>query len=81
MTFTWYVTFELPKTLKHRGMRSPRTTRKFQTETDAKDFARTKFAEGLIINAGTINPVLPRQAIAWGGMPGWLEEAWEKETV
>jgi hypothetical protein len=58
MASTWYVTFELPRTLKHR--RSPRMTRKFQTETEAKDFARMKFAEGLIVNAGTINPVAPR---------------------
>jgi hypothetical protein len=81
VTFTWYVTFELPKTLKHRGRRSLRTTQKFQTETEAKEFAQVKCAEGLIVNAGTINPVSPRQAIAWRSMPTWLEEAREKETV
>lgn len=80
-TFTWYVTLKLPKTLKQRGKRSPRTTHKFRTEAEAKDFARLKFAEGLIINAGTINPVLPRQAIAWGCIPSWLEERRENETV
>jgi hypothetical protein len=81
MTFSWYVTFELPKTLKDRGRRSPRATRKFQTETAAKNFARIKFAEGLILNAGTINPVSPRQAISWTSMASWLEETPDKDTV
>jgi hypothetical protein len=32
----------------------------FETEAEAKNFARIKFAEG---NAGTINPYSPRQAV------------------
>ena len=81
MTLTWYVTFEVPKTRKLAGRRSPRSTRTFETEADAKTFARTKFIDGLIVNAGTINPHMPRQAIAWSSMSCWLEETRELEAV
>src|SRR3569833_1914631 len=59
MPFTCYVTFEIRK----RGMlrkkdRSPREPRTFETETDAKAFARAKLAEALVLFAGTINPHL-----------------------
>jgi hypothetical protein len=63
MPYTWYVTFEVQK----RGMlprrRSPRATRNFETETEAKDFARAKHNGGLIVFAGTINPYSPKQLI------------------
>ena len=52
----------------------------FESEADAKAFARTKFEEGLIVNAGTINPHSPRRAIASGSIPRWLEETQEQET-
>jgi hypothetical protein len=56
MRATWYVTFEVDK----RGMlpkrRSPRGTETFATEAEAKRFARSKFDEGLIVFAGTLNP-------------------------
>jgi hypothetical protein len=32
-------------------------TKTFETETEAKNFARIKFEEGLIVTAGTINLV------------------------
>ena len=35
--------------------RSPRLTRTFQTEAEAKDFAREKYGEGLIVSAGTMH--------------------------
>ena len=60
MKHTWYVTFEVPTdgTLSRR--RHPRLTKTFETEAAAKDFARTKFDDGLIVTAGTIIPHLPR---------------------
>jgi len=56
MNHTWYVTFEVPTdgTLSRR--RHPRLTKTFATEAEAKDFARTKFNDGLIVTAGTIIP-------------------------
>jgi hypothetical protein len=52
----------------------------FETETEAKSFARKKFEEGLIVSAGTINPHLPRRAIASGSIPCWLEEIQGQDT-
>jgi hypothetical protein len=55
--------------------RSPRSTRTFASEAEAKEFARTKFDEGLVVTAGTIIPYLPRQAIPSAGIAAWLESA------
>jgi hypothetical protein len=52
----------------------------FATETEAKNFAKTKFDDGLIVSAGTVNPHSPRQAIASINMPGWLGLEQEQET-
>ena len=81
MAPTWYVTFELPRrgTLVRR--RSHRSTITFETETEAKDFARAKFDEGLVVTAGTIIPHLPRRAIASGSISSWLAEGQEQETA
>ena len=45
----------------------------FATEAEAKDFARLKFGEGLVVTAGTIIPCLPKQAIPSTGISAWLE--------
>ena len=73
MKHTWYVTFEVPTdgTLSRR--RHPRLTKTFETEAAAKDFARTKFNDGLIVTAGTIIPHLPRVSIPSVEIPAWLE--------
>ena len=63
MKHTWYVTFEVPTDGTVLRRRHPRLTKTFETEAAAKDFARTKFNEGLIVTAGTINPHLPRVSI------------------
>jgi hypothetical protein len=75
MTHTWYVTFVVPKggTLVRR--RSLRSTRTFATEAEARDFARVKFSEGLVVTAGTIIPHLPKQAIPSNRIPAWLGSA------
>jgi hypothetical protein len=73
----WYVTFQLSKTVPRR--RCPRATKTFETEAEAKAFARIKFDEGLVTSAGTINPHLPKQAIAWRDIHLWLEV--EKEAL
>ena len=74
----WYVTFEIPwKGTAIRSRRS-RSTETFETEMEAKSFARAKFDEGLVVTAGTIIPHLPRRAIASGNIPSWLDEGGEQ---
>ena len=73
MNDTWYVTFEVPPDGTLQRRRHPRLSKTFATEGEAKDFARTKFADGLIVTAGTIIPHLPRRAISSVEIPTWLE--------
>jgi len=47
---------------------------------EAKNFARAKFDEGLVVTAGTIIPHLPRRAIASASIPSWLEEGREQDN-
>ncbi len=73
MNHTWYVTFEVPRSGTLVRRRNPRLTKTFDTETEARDFAKLKFDSGLIVTAGTINPHLPRRAIPSEEIPAWLE--------
>jgi hypothetical protein len=73
MPFTWYVTFEVHKRGTLLKRRSPRASKLFETEEQAKDFARAKFNEGLIVHAGTIIPHLPRRTIPSSNVPAWLD--------
>jgi hypothetical protein len=75
---TWYVTFEIPWRGTAVRSRRSRLTQTFETETEAKNFARAKFDEGLVVTAGTIIPHLPRRAIPSGSVPSWLEEGQEQ---
>jgi hypothetical protein len=61
--------------------RSYRSTITFDSETEAKNFARMKFQEGLIVTAGTIIPHAPRRAIASRSISPWLAEGQEQETT
>ena len=56
-------------------------TKTFETEIEAKNFARAKFNEGLIVFAGTINPHTPRQLISSANIPSWLEGGPEQEAA
>jgi hypothetical protein len=73
MVHIWYVTFEVPRRGVLPERRSPRTTRTFATETDAKNFARAKLNEGLTIFAGTLNPYLPKLVVPSDSIHAWLE--------
>lgn len=70
---TWYVSFEVskPGLMKRRSL--PRSTRTFETEAEAKRFAREKVDEGLIVFAGTINPHAPKQVISPTHISSWVE--------
>ncbi|MCP1853170.1 MULTISPECIES: hypothetical protein [Bradyrhizobium] len=71
----WYVTYEIRRRgLLARRARSPRETRTFASESEAKAFARSKLDEGLVVFAGTINPHLPRQLIPSQNIADWLVE-------
>ena len=61
MKQTWYVTFEIHSYGTLPKLRSPRETRTFLTEVEAKLFARSKFAEGLVVFAGTIMLFTPEE--------------------
>ncbi|MCP3461781.1 hypothetical protein NLN62_16010 [Bradyrhizobium sp. CCGUVB23] len=74
MTPTWYVTFEIPRRGILPKQRSPRETRTFTTEAEAKAFARLKLAEGQSLFAGTINPHLPKQLIPSSRIYAWLAD-------
>ena len=50
----------------------------FETEREAKVFARTKFHEGLIVYAGTINPYSPKRLISSRNLTHWLDETQEQ---
>jgi hypothetical protein len=56
-------------------------TKTFETEADARNFARTKFDAGLVVTAGTIIPHSPRKAIASADIPAWLELGQQPETA
>ena len=71
---TWYVTFEVRKRGLLLKQRSPRETRTFATEADAKQFAHARLDEGLVVFAGTINPHVPRQLIPSSQIHVWLAD-------
>ena len=78
MTYTWYVTFQAHKRGTLLKRRSPRATKTFETEEEAKVFARAKFNEGLIVYAGTIIPYKPRRTIPSSDIPAWLDDEREQ---
>jgi hypothetical protein len=53
---------------------TPMAADTFRTEQEAKAFARAKLAESLNINAGTINPHLPKRTISSAQLLDWLDE-------
>jgi hypothetical protein len=67
----WYVSYTVKS---HDGPRRyARRTRTFETEEDAKLFARESAANNLRLTAGTINPHLPKRIISTTEMATWLE--------
>ena len=81
MPYAWYVTFEVHKRGTLQRRRSPRATKTFETEKEAREFARAKFDEGLIVHAGTLNPYLPRRTIPSSDVPSWLDDQREDDLA
>ena len=69
----WYVSFQ---SYERAGKRTHilRTTETFQNEQEAKVFARAKLVNGSNINAGTLNPLMPKRTIASIQILDWLNE-------
>jgi hypothetical protein len=70
---TWYVSFEAPPAQAGEKRPYSRTTRTFQNEGEAKDFAREKLQTSREVSAGTLNPFLPKRVIISAQMYEWLE--------
>jgi hypothetical protein len=81
MPYAWYVTFEVHKRGAMQRRRSPRASKIFETEKEAREFARAKFNEGLIVYAGTLNPHLPRRTITSSDVPAWLDDQREEDPA
>jgi hypothetical protein len=69
---TWYVSFWSNERIGRRAR--PRVTEVFKSERDAKAFARAKLAEGLNVNAGTLNPHQPKRTVASAQTLDWPSE-------
>ena len=78
---TWYVTFEIPWRGTAVRSRRSRSTQTFESEAEAKNLARAKFDDGLVVTAGTIVPHLPKRAIPSGSIPARLEEGQDQATA
>jgi hypothetical protein len=70
----WYVTFEIRKRGILPKQRSPRETRTFATEAEAKIFSGSKLKEGLTVFAGTINPHMPKRLVSSSQIYAWLAD-------
>jgi hypothetical protein len=68
----WYVSCELKEKAGKRGQ--SRLTETFRNEQDAKAFARAKLADGLNVNAGTLNPHAPKRTITSKQLVDWLDQ-------
>ena len=73
MRHTWYVTFEVQSLGVLPKPRHPRLTKTFETETEAKLFAKEKLDQGLVVTAGTLNPYAPKQIVSSSAMSVWLQ--------
>jgi hypothetical protein len=69
---TWYVSCESRERVGKRTQ--SRVTETFRNEQDAKAFARARLADNRNINAGTLNPQLPKRSISSKQLRDWLNE-------
>jgi hypothetical protein len=69
----WYVSFE-SRGLPGQKRSQTRATETFRNERDAKAFAGAKLVDGLNVNAGTLNPHMPKRTITSIQIRDWLNE-------
>ena len=77
ITNRWFVSVDTPK---HKGPVSSRASvarqaKTFPTESEAKQFAKAKLAEGMQVTASTLIPHQPvRRIIVASEINRWIEE-------
>jgi len=71
----WYVSIDRPIQWRPTSSRasSPRESKSFPTEIEAKQFARAMLSDGFKVMAGTMNPHLPRRLIVASEIDRWIE--------
>jgi hypothetical protein len=77
LTNRWFVSVDAPKQQGPVSARSPsvRQTRSFPTESEARQFAKAKLAEGMKVTAGTLIPHQPiRRIIVASEINRWIDE-------
>jgi hypothetical protein len=76
----WYVSFEMPRAPIGKKQPYSRKTRTFQSEIEAKNFAKEKLQNSSAVNAGTLNPFFPKRVITTAQMFEWLEAPLSRES-
>jgi hypothetical protein len=71
----WYVSFEVPRAPMGEKQPYSRKTKTFQSEVEAKNFAKEKLQNSSNVNAGTLNPFFPKRVITSAQIYEWLEQA------
>jgi hypothetical protein len=69
----WYVSYTMQS--DRRSRRYERFTKTFDSEENAKLFARKIAANGLRLTAGTINPHSPKRIVPTTKIATWLDAA------
>jgi hypothetical protein len=75
----WYVSFEMPRVPIGEKRPYSRKTRTFQSEIEAKNFAKEKLQNSRNVNAGTLNPFLQKRVITSAQIYEWLEAPFSSE--
>jgi len=69
----WYISYRSNIARKNGEQQGiVRATRRFKTETEAKQFAQEIIAQGWLAIAGTINPHTPKKAISSRKILDWI---------
>jgi hypothetical protein len=76
----WYVSFEMPRAPIGEKRPYSRKTRTFQSEIEAKNFAKEQLQGSPNVNAGTLNPFLPKRVITSAQIYEWLEAPLSSES-
>jgi len=76
----WYVSFEMPRAPIGGKQPYSRKTSTFQSEDEAKNFAKEKLQNSRNVNAGTLNPFLPKRVITSAQIYEWLETPVSSES-
>src|ERR1019366_778357 len=77
ITNRWFVSVKGPSEWRPKSSRapSPRQTKSFSTESDAKQFAKAMLSDGFAVTAGTLNPHQSRRRIITASkIDQWIEE-------